>query len=374
MTLQIRHKITGYSVVSPNQDAMVPSNIVLDDADRRLKLETVQIPIDEAMRWESRPEIAEGNPAHVFQIRGPEHRFFVIVSYIENGSPGTGYPFELLVSGNAPRGLNALAKSLSMDMRQRDRAWLKTKLESISKTRGTPFVMQAPNGNSMEMPSEVAAFAQVVLHQCEQLGAFSEDNLKYTPLMSALMSVRRPKTTPDGTVAWACDVHNQFTGDKFKLFVPELEFPDGSKRPFEVWFDGDFPDQTFRGLAKCLSLDLQINDLAWVERKLRQLTTIEESQGAFFAQVPGTDKTASYPSTIAYVATLILHRFKVLGLIDDSAVKQSTKLSVISNTPSTSAQARQVSGITCPDCKTVGKVKVDDGCQQCLECGWSRCG
>ena len=229
--ISIPGKIKGYSVVQPGQ-ASPPANFVSDEADRRLKLDQVQVPLANSLRWESRPRIPEGNPAQVFQVTGPEHEFFVVVSYVRNGSPHTGYPFEVLVSGQAPRGLNALAKSLSMDLRSRDRAWLRKKLESIAQTEGTSFEMVMPDGTPVRMPSEVAAFARLVQYQCEQLGAFSEANLANTPIMDALMSKRRPLTTPDGTVSWSCDVVNQATGDKFKVVLPELVLPDGRKRPY----------------------------------------------------------------------------------------------------------------------------------------------
>lgn len=374
MSLKITSKIKGYSVLKPQDAPKAPENFVTDEADRRLKLDTVQTPVASSLRWESRPQITEGTPAQVFSVIGPEHKFFVIVSYVRNGSPTTGYPFEVLVAGNVPRSLNALAKSLSMDMRSRDRAWLKAKLESIGKTEGTAFDMTMPDGNVYAMPSEVAAFARLVQYQCEQLGAFSDENLAVTPLMDALMSTRRPKTTPEGTVAWCADVTNAATGDRFKLFLPELEMPDGRKRPYEVWFDGIYPLQSFRGLAKCLSLDFQVNDLDWVVRKLRQLETIEENQGDFWAPIPGSDKSKVYPSSVAYVASLILHRLRRLGLVDDHGAKGvSNVLTIVRPTEAAQQSDTDVpKAIQCPECKSYSVV-MSSGCPQCTACQWSRC-
>jgi len=33
--------------------------------------------------------------------------------------------------------------------------------------------------------------------------------------------------------------------------------------------------------------------------------------------LPGVDRSALYPSTVAYIAALLLHRYKVLGILDD---------------------------------------------------------
>lgn len=378
MTVQISKKIKGYSVLTPGQPApLMPANLVSDEADRRLRLDDVQLPVSNSLRWEHRPKLDEGNDARVFQITGPEHKFYVIVGHLKNGTPVTGEPFEVLIAGEAPRGLHALAKSLSLDMRSLDRTWLKEKLESIAKTDGKAFDMTMPNGTVVEMPSEVAAFARLVHYQCEQLGAFTEAKLaKDTSLMDALMSKRRPRTTTSGGLAWYCDVHNQNTGDKFKVFLPELDLGNGKTRPYEVWFDGVYPLQSFRGLAKCLSLDFQVNDLAWVVRKLNQLRTITEDQGEFWATIPGQEKSRVYPSTIAYVAELILHRLRMLNLIDEQGSTGASRVVSIrpqhGQQPSV-VQQKGIHMLDCPDCKAKAKVKLDGGCKTCTECSWSSC-
>lgn len=375
MSVKIEKKIKGYTVIKPGEEKQAPVNIVVNDHDRRLKLDKVQVPLADSLRWEHRPHLTEGNPAHVFQVLGPEHKFFVIVSYVRNGSPDTGYPFEVFVAGHAPRGLNALAKSLSLDMRSRDRAWLKAKLESIAKTTGKAFDFRMPNGIVINIPSEVAAFARLVHFQCEQLGAFSDDAMKETPLMNALMSSRRPKTTAAGSLAWYCDVENPNTGDKFKVFVPELELPDGSKRPYEVWFDGVYPNQSFSGLAKCLSLDMQVNDPDWVARKLRQLSTLEEMQGEFWAPVPGSDKSTVYPSTLAYVATLILSRYQTLGILEAGGYSKTSNVITIKRNESTQEPVEGPIGqLDCPECGGRQTMAVTGGCPICTACSYSRCG
>ena len=59
-------------------------------------------------------------------VRDTLRRMFVrstTAAYVENGTP---HPFEVWVNGSEqPRGLGALAKTLSMDMRANDRAWRK---------------------------------------------------------------------------------------------------------------------------------------------------------------------------------------------------------------------------------------------------------
>ena len=96
------------------------------------------------MRWSHRPNIAGGTPSVTYVIDNPEHRFAVFVGHLENG---TVHPFEVWVNGEVvPRGMGALAKNLSMDMRSEDREWLKIKLKSLAKTPTIPFSMTMPSG------------------------------------------------------------------------------------------------------------------------------------------------------------------------------------------------------------------------------------
>ena len=43
-----------------------------------------------------------------------------------------------------------------------------------------------------------------------------------------------------------------------------------------------------------------------------------EPLGDFMARVPGGIKMESYPSTVSYVAKLIIHRYAMLGILDEN--------------------------------------------------------
>ena len=51
--------------------------------------------------------------------------------------------------------------------------------------------------------------------------------------------------------------------------------------------------------------------------KLKKLLNFGEQNGEFWAPMPGAERSTQYPSTVAYIATLLLHRYKVLGILDD---------------------------------------------------------
>ena len=85
-----------------------------------------------------------------------------------------------------PRGLGAVAKTLSMDMRANDQAWLRMKLDILARTVGDdafdmPF---PPNGEKKLMPSRRLAVAQVVRWRCERIGALPET--KTGPVLDAM--------------------------------------------------------------------------------------------------------------------------------------------------------------------------------------------
>ena len=77
----------------------------------------------------------------------------------------------------------------------------------------------------------------------------------------------------------------------------------------------------FNGLTKSLSLDMRVIDPAWIGKKLRGLKDLPEAQGDFFAREPGSEKQAVQPSTLAYVARLLIHRYAMLGVLDAAAIR-----------------------------------------------------
>ena len=97
-----------------------------------------------SLRWPGRPELPDGNLAWTYMIDSPFGRFALFVGQVEEA--GRAFPFEVWVNGaEQPRGLGAVAKTLSMDMRANDRAWLRMKLDMLADTVGDDaFEMPLP--------------------------------------------------------------------------------------------------------------------------------------------------------------------------------------------------------------------------------------
>jgi ribonucleoside-diphosphate reductase alpha chain len=218
-------------------------------------------------------------------------------------------------------------------------------------------------------PGIVAAFADVVRYRCEELGLFEGEG-QPTPMIDAMMFRAEPKSGPLGTLSWTADIVNAATKDDFVLGVKELQLPDGTRRPYSIWLAGDYP-RVLDGLCKLLSLDMRVIDVSWVGLKLRKLLSFGELNGSFWAPVPGEPRQQVWPSTVAYLAALILHRFKVLGLLDAEgrAIGGVGALAVPDpGHPGEPPKSAIVAGYPCPSCGAHAYIR-KDGCMFCTACG-----
>ena len=362
----------GAGAVPPADAArLAPHDLQQSDADRRIALKAIPAPALASLRWPDRPRLPAGNPSWTLLVEHPAGDFAVVVGHVEQA--GRGRPFEVWVTGNEqPRGLAAIAKTLSMDLRCDDPAWVAKKLDSLASTAGQDgFELELEPGRPQRVPSLVAGLAQIVRHRCEALGLFAEPPGS-TPMLDALISRKEPKTGTDGTMSWSVDVSNPATGDDIHMIVKELTLPDGSRRPYSVWLAGAYP-RTFDGLTKLLSIDMRIVDPAWIGRKLAKLVDFAEPRGDFRAPSPGEDRSRLWPSTIAYLARLLLHRYRMLGILDERGRPLDPMRAFAPATGPALAEAAgpapAVTGRPCPECGAPTLAKVD-GCDRCGTCGW----
>jgi ribonucleoside-diphosphate reductase alpha chain len=347
-----------------------------DDPDRRVQLTSTPQPALASLKWPGRPDMAEGNMAWTYMVEIPQRHESFAIFIGQTGSPPV--PFEVWVNGaEQPRGLGAIAKTLSMDMRSEDRAWLKMKLDALAKARDEEgfTIAMPPHGKPEWQKGVVAAFSNIVRWRCEQLGVFRDLEQQLlpisTPVINALFSKKEPKAGPLGTMSWTVDVNNANTGDDFVLGVKELQLPDGSRRPYSIWLAGEYP-KVLDGLCKLISLDMRVVDANWIGLKLKKLLNFGEQNGEFWAPVPGEDRSALFPSTVAYIATLLLHRYKVLGILDDDgrAIQSAGILAVPDAVKLIEHETAPVKGKVCPSCHAAAMIK-RDGCEFCTACGYT---
>ncbi len=354
--------------VTPGAETVQPNDLDTSDVDRRIRLDAAPEPALCTLRWPGRPTLPGGNPAWTYMVESPFGRFAIFVGHVENGTP---YPFEVWVNGNEqPRGIGAVAKTLSMDMRAQDAKWLRMKLDVLARTGGEAFdCSMPPEGKPLRVPSIVAAFARIVRYRVDQLGALADAGGK-SPVLDALFAKKEPKTGTDGTMSWTADVYNPSAQDDFVLMLKELVLPNGQRRPYSVWMAGAYP-RALDGLCKVLSLDMRVIDPAWIGMKLRKLLSYDEPLGDFMARVPSEERQENYPSTVAYVARLIIHRFAMLRILDERGFPVS-KMGVL-ETPEEDSKAdaynyQLMHGTLCKECGNSAVIK-KDGCEFCTACG-----
>ncbi|MFZ2652911.1 MAG: adenosylcobalamin-dependent ribonucleoside-diphosphate reductase [Burkholderiaceae bacterium] len=361
-----------------------------DAANIRLRLDRRSAPVLASLRWPGRPELPAGNPAWTYMVKHPYGDFALFVGELVGEEGGSPQPFETWVNGaEQPRGLGALAKTLSMDLRANDAAWLQLKLDALATVaEERSFEMPVPpSGERRLFPGVVAATAALVRWRCEQLGALPARAGAATPVLDSMFSIQEPRTGTSGTLAWAVDIENPASGDAFTLTLKEVSLAghDGllATRPCALGFSGNYP-RALDGLARLLSLDMRVIDPAWIGMKLRKLLNYAEPLGHFMAFVPGLPHGARrqqvWPSTVAYVARLVIHRYAMLGVLSEEGfplremgVLESPQPQAQSGGPSSGA-SRLLAGKPCPECGNPTLIH-RDGCDFCTACGYvGQCG
>ncbi|MBL8377713.1 MAG: adenosylcobalamin-dependent ribonucleoside-diphosphate reductase [Burkholderiales bacterium] len=366
---------------SDKKAAASPNDVELE-ANKRLSIKSLPAPVLASLRWPGRPDLPGGNSAWTYMMRHPGGEFGLFVGHIEE--EGRAFPFEVWVNGTEqPRGLGAVAKTLSMDMRANDRAWLNLKLDVLARTPGEksfdlPF---PPHGEKRVVPSVVAGLAQLVRWRCDQLGALDEkapDLLspegRPHPVLDAMFAVQEPRTGTDGTLSWTVDIVNPQSGEEFVLGLKEIALPSfdgapsGMTRPYSMWLSGHYP-RALDGLARILSLDMRVLDPAWIGMKLRKLLNYAEPLGDFMAFVPGERRQQTWPSTVAYVARLMIHRYAMLGVLTEEGFPKR-EMGIL-EAPRVEARAGNVEvmqGALCGECGNMTVIR-KDGCDFCTACG-----
>jgi ribonucleoside-diphosphate reductase alpha chain len=142
-------------------------------------------------------------------------------------------------------------------------------------------------------------------------------------------------------------------------------------RPCALGFSGNYP-RALDGLARLLSLDMRVIDPAWIGMKLRKLLNVGEPLGHFMAPVPGERRQQVWPSTVAYVARLMIHRYAMLGVLDEQGfpLREMGILQAPKGRKAAAGEAiAPMAGAPCPECGNHTLIH-KDGCDFCTACGY----
>ncbi|MEO8299604.1 MAG: ribonucleoside-diphosphate reductase, adenosylcobalamin-dependent, partial [Burkholderiales bacterium] len=127
--------------------------------------------------------------------------------------------------------------------------------------------------------------------------------------------------------------------------------------------------------------DMRVIDPAWIGMKLRKLLNVGEPLGHFMAPVPGLEgkmrRQQTWPSTVAYIARLVIHRYAMLGVLDEEGFPvREMGILAAPQRPAVAAgtAAAPMAGRPCPECGNATMIH-KDGCDFCTACGYvGQCG
>jgi ribonucleoside-diphosphate reductase alpha chain len=207
-------------------------------------------------------------------------------------------------------------------------------------------------------------------------------------VLDALFARDEPPTGVDGTLAWAVDINHPAAREAFTLSLKEVTLPGHGGAalagpmtlPCAMAFSGHYP-RALDGLARLLSLDMRVVDPAWIGMKLRKLLNYAEPLGDFMAFEPGLPagerRQRNWPSIVAYVARLVIHRYAMLGVLDERGfpLREMGVLQVPARQgDAPAAAAAPLAGRACPECGNATMI-AKDGCDFCTACGYvGQCG
>jgi ribonucleoside-diphosphate reductase alpha chain len=111
--------------------------------------------------------------------------------------------------------------------------------------------------------------------------------------------------------------------------------------------------------------------------KLRKLLNVGEPLGHFMAPVPGERRQQLWPSTVAYIARLVIHRYAMLGVLDHNGfplramgiLQPPADKARTGDGAAAAATATPMAGARCPECGNFTVIH-KDGCEFCTACGY----
>jgi ribonucleoside-diphosphate reductase alpha chain len=113
---------------------------------------------------------------------------------------------------------------------------------------------------------------------------------------------------------------------------------------------------------------MRVIDPAWIGMKLRKLLDYSEPLGDFMAFIPGERRQQNWPSTVAYLARLVIHRYAMLGILDERGYP--TREMGILEAPRAAEEPAPMKGARCRECGNYTVIR-KDGCDFCSACGWT---
>jgi len=85
------------------------------------------------------------------------------------------------------------------------------------------------------------------------------------------------------------------------------------------------------------------------------------------AFVPGQRRQQNWSSTVAYLARLVIHRYSMLGVLDENGYPKQ-EMGILES-PRRGDEPALMKGTKCGECGNMTVIR-KDGCDFCSACGW----
>jgi hypothetical protein len=177
----------------------------------------------------------------------------------------------------------------------------------------------------------------------------------------------KPHRRPDSVRGTTYKIKPPTMDDAIYVTINNIELEDGTERPIEIFINSKDTSSFMwmAALTRVISaLFRQPGDFLFIIDELRQ---IFDPQGGYF--IPGGGGIC--PSIVAHIGLTLEQHCRDLGMIETEELHEEAK--AILEEKAEKAEAEGIKGTECPKCHEL-KMVMMDGCETCLQCGYSKCG
>lgn len=153
--------------------------------------------------------------------------------------------------------------------------------------------------------------------------------------------------------------------------INDIELPDGSHRPFEVFLNSKdvTHEQWMKAVTRLLSAIFR-QPLPF-EFAIQELKEIVDPNGAYFIPKGNAGGKGKCGGIAAHIGRVIEEHCKTAGIIKKPELDEKQKTALAAK--KAEAESKGVKGQECPKCHEMA-MYVMDGCLTCVSCGESKCG
>lgn len=192
--------------------------------------------------------------------------------------------------------------------------------------------------------------------------------LKKPPQITAtIVPYERPALLPGSTYKITPPTMNA----ALYVTINDIELPDGSRRPFEVFLNSKDVTHAQWMTAVTRLLSAVLRQPLPFEFAIQELKETVDPNGAYFIPKGNAGGKGRCGGIVAHIGRVLEEHCKASGIIKKTEQTEQQKAALAAK--KTEAEANGVKKQECPKCHEMGLVMLD-GCLVCVSCGESKCG